>query len=67
MIFFENSLLHGPISINVPENKSIKYPQTRGYLHQKRVGGNMCTKSQRVDTEQSIWIVAKFKKLKLDR
>ena len=32
---FENCLLHGPISINIPDNKATKYPQVRGYLHQK--------------------------------
>ena len=45
---FEKCLLHGPISINIPDNKATKYPKTKGYLHQKRFGGIMYTKSQGV-------------------
>ena len=37
---FEKCLLHGPISMKIPDNKATKYPQARGYLHQKRVGRN---------------------------
>ena len=66
---FEKCLLHGPISINIPDNKATKYPQTRGYLHQKRRGVGICTqKTQGDGTAQKLyflcfWVPCKWRPL----
>ena len=66
---FEKCLLHGPISINIPDNKATKYPQTRGYLHQKRRGWEYVHKKHRGDgTAQKLyflcfWIPCKWRPL----
>ena len=58
LIDFDKCLLHGPISINIPDNKATKYFANEGIsTPEENGGGNMYTKTQGDGTAQKLYFL----------